>query len=218
MATDVTQVRRFATGLDVPNPAFNEHERADCAPRSTLGDGSINSGDVVQARRYATGLDTLTDGGGPSTRSIVTAGLSELIDIFSRYASDREIRIGKAEYFESTITVPVELTAVGDEAAVSFTLEYDASLMWNPRVLRGGSLSEDAVLTVNLDESGRIRVLVDSAAALVVAKGSTILVVATFDVVTNADRPVAGSFSGKIAANSVSDAEGNLVVGRTGSE
>ncbi len=58
VATDVTQIRRFATGLDTP--VGSEGQRADCAPRQSLGDGIINAGDVIQARRYATGLDPLT--------------------------------------------------------------------------------------------------------------------------------------------------------------
>ena len=66
LATDVTQLRRFATGLDTPNPAVNEAQRADCAPRATFGDGVINSSDVIQGRRYATGLDPLTPSQGPS--------------------------------------------------------------------------------------------------------------------------------------------------------
>lgn len=67
LSTDITQLRRFATGLDTPNVGTNEFQRADCAPRSTSGDGIINSSDVIQGRRYATGLDPLTGSGGPTT-------------------------------------------------------------------------------------------------------------------------------------------------------
>ncbi len=207
-------MRRFATGLDTPNPAFNEQQRADCAPRSTLGDGSINSGDVVQTRRYATGLDPLTDGGGPTAPSIMPERLSALIDAFSGYASDREVRIGTAEYVRSTVSIPVDMTTVGDEAAVSFTLEYDASLMSNPRISLSDGLSEDAILTVNLNESGRIGVLVDSATALAMAKGTTRLVVVTFDVVSEANGLGAVSFGDTIAAKSVSNSFGNSLAVR----
>ncbi|MEQ1645057.1 MAG: hypothetical protein ABL959_16525, partial [Pyrinomonadaceae bacterium] len=64
--TDVVQTRRFATGLDTINPAVNELQRADCAPRATFGDNQVNSGDVVQTRRYAASLDPLTSSGGPT--------------------------------------------------------------------------------------------------------------------------------------------------------
>ncbi len=38
LSTDVTQIRRFAAGLDFVSPATNEFQRADSAPRSTSGD------------------------------------------------------------------------------------------------------------------------------------------------------------------------------------
>ena len=207
-------MRRFATGLDTPNPAFNEQQRADCAPRSTLGDGSINSGDVVQTRRYATGLDPLTEAGGPTAPSIIPESLSALVEAFSGYTAGREIRIGKAEYVETTMSIPVEMTTVGDEAAVSFTLEYDASLISNPRVSPGDSISEDAILTVNLNERGRIGVLVDSATSLVMSKGTTRLIVVTFDVVSEASDIGEVSFGDATAARSVSNSFGNSLAVR----
>ena len=65
-ALDVVQIRRFAAGLDTPDPASNEFQRADSSPRATFGDGVIDAADVVQARRYATGLDPLTPAAGPA--------------------------------------------------------------------------------------------------------------------------------------------------------
>ncbi len=66
ITTDVVQMRRFAAGLDTPDPTSNEFQRSDSSPRATFGDGIIDSTDVVQARRYATGLDPLTPAGGPA--------------------------------------------------------------------------------------------------------------------------------------------------------
>ncbi|MFZ1699482.1 MAG: LamG domain-containing protein [Pyrinomonadaceae bacterium] len=63
---DVIQMRRFATGLDMPSVDPNEFQRADTAPRATFGDGVINAGDVIQARRYATALDPATPAAGPT--------------------------------------------------------------------------------------------------------------------------------------------------------
>jgi len=53
-------------GLDVPTNG-SEFQRADCAPRSTLGDGAITIADWVQVGRYMTGLDPLTPAGGPTS-------------------------------------------------------------------------------------------------------------------------------------------------------
>lgn len=61
---DWTQLGRFASGLDVVT-AGNEYQRADCAPRATLGDGRITLTDWVQAGRYAAALDSPTGAGGP---------------------------------------------------------------------------------------------------------------------------------------------------------
>ena len=97
----------------------------------------------------------------------------------------------------------------GDEAAVSFTLEYDSARFANPKVVLGELSGDDTVLTVNTNETGRIAVLVDSATALVTAKGAARIVVVTFDLVSDADGFGTVSFSDAIAAKSVSDGAGN---------
>jgi hypothetical protein len=68
---DWVQVGRFAAGLDVAGEG-TEFQRADCAPRETLGDGKITIADWVQAGRYAAGLDPPAPAGGP-TRPISSA-------------------------------------------------------------------------------------------------------------------------------------------------
>ncbi len=64
-AGDITQVRRFVAGLDLPYLS-NEFQRLDSAPLNSQGDGFVNAGDVTQARRYAAGLDTVQAAGGPT--------------------------------------------------------------------------------------------------------------------------------------------------------
>jgi hypothetical protein len=56
---------RYVAGLDYPTNA-SEFQRADCAPRATLGDGAITIIDWVQVGRYMAGLDPLTPAGGPT--------------------------------------------------------------------------------------------------------------------------------------------------------
>ena len=58
--------------------------------------------------------------------------------------------------------MPVEITALSDEMAIGFTLEYNAATLSNPRVGLGEAAPDGAILTVNYDETGRIGILVDS--------------------------------------------------------
>jgi hypothetical protein len=63
--TDWVQVGKFVAGLDTAAPG-NEYQRADCAPRTGLGDGRISIIDWTQAGRYAAALDPATPAGGPT--------------------------------------------------------------------------------------------------------------------------------------------------------
>lgn len=47
---DFTQVGNFVAGIDTVNPNYNEFERADCAPRGSKGDGSLDVTDFTQAK------------------------------------------------------------------------------------------------------------------------------------------------------------------------
>ena len=209
---DVIQMRRFVAGLDIISAAPNEFQRADAAPRPSLGDGAITSGDVVQGRRYVTGLDPPTDAGGPTVPAPVPPPVSDVLNDVYAYFFGREITIGRLGSTDGlTVSVPIEMEFSGDEAAASFTLEYDAARLTNPRVVLGDLSGDDTVLTVNTNETGRIAVLIDSATALVTAKGAARIVVITFDSVSDADGFGTVSFSDAIAAKSVSDGFGNAL-------
>jgi hypothetical protein len=93
----------------------------------------------------------------------------------------------------------------GFEAAVSFVLTYDAARFSNPRIELGDAIGDDAVLTVNANDKGRIAVLVDSGTAWAAAERAKSIVVVTFDVVGDEVVP----FGGAISEISVSDAFGN---------
>lgn len=212
---DVVIVRRFVTGLDTPNETTNEFQRADAAPRTSLGDAAITSGDVVQARRYATGLDPLTEAGGPTAPPLVPVGLAEAIDQVYAYPSGREVRFGAASYaISSKITVPIEMTAYGDEVAVSFTLEYDASKLQNPQVVMSDAFGENAVLTVNDVESGRIGILIDSTETITASAMPRRIISVTFNV---RNGNVGESFvriTGSLAPKSLSDQTGRKPTAR----
>jgi hypothetical protein len=113
--TDWVLEGRYAARLDYPTNA-TEFQRADCAPRATLGDGLITVTDWVQAGRYAAALDPLTVVGGPSTEggggAVQAAG-----------GEDREISVtnGMLLPSQTTAAVGVQLKAVGDENALGFS-------------------------------------------------------------------------------------------------
>ena len=66
---DVILVRRFFNGTSTPDPATNEFQRADSAPRATSGDGIIGSNDIIQTRRYQNGTDPIQNASGPTEGS-----------------------------------------------------------------------------------------------------------------------------------------------------
>ncbi|MGH9798848.1 MAG: carboxypeptidase-like regulatory domain-containing protein, partial [Blastocatellia bacterium] len=65
---DFTQVGRFVAGLNTPDQ-LNEYQRADCAPRVSLGNGVLSVSDYTQAGRYAAGIDVVNPAGGPAGQS-----------------------------------------------------------------------------------------------------------------------------------------------------
>jgi len=210
LSTDVTQLRRFATGLDTLNPAVNEGQRADCAPRATFGDNIVNSGDVVQGRRYATGLDPLTPAAGPMVTSIVAESVFGWFDDLYAYLFGRELRVGSVKANDGVrVTVPIELVSYGNESALSFTLEYEADELSRPRVELGDLAAPDSVLTVNSNEPGRIGILIDSAESIKASASARPVVLVTFDVSADAKGGTPIFLTGSLASQSLSDPDGN---------
>ncbi|HMZ20891.1 MAG TPA: CARDB domain-containing protein [Blastocatellia bacterium] len=123
---DWVQVGRFVTGVETPEEG-GEYQRADCAPRATLGDGKLTIADWVQAGRYASGLDPLTPAGGPTKPS--GAFVTESTDVAAGTVM-RSLRIENATFQRGQVgTLAIEMDAQGSENAVSFTLNYDAALL-----------------------------------------------------------------------------------------
>ncbi|MBK6725338.1 MAG: right-handed parallel beta-helix repeat-containing protein [Acidobacteria bacterium] len=215
LSTDITQMRRFVSGLDTPNPATNEAQRIDCAPRSTFGDGIVNSSDVVQGRRYVSGLDVITPAGGPANRG---GSVPESIFVPNRDSGgdlfQRELSIGVPEFRRSTVIVPIELTSQGNEVAMSFTLEYDQTVLANPRITLGKFAPAGSTLTVNTNEPGRIGILIDSANAMTASAMPRPLLNVTFEAIRDGSVTGAVSFTDSLTAKGISDAAGNSLTTR----
>src|SRR5262245_60481656 len=68
-------IGRFVDGLETPS-AGSEFQRADIAPRDTLGDGLLDIRDWVQAGRCVAGLDPVVPAGGPTGPSNFAVSLA----------------------------------------------------------------------------------------------------------------------------------------------
>ncbi len=215
--SDWVQVGRFVAGLD-PVTSGSEFQRADTAPRNTLGDGQLDISDWVQAGRYVAGLDPIAPAGGPTAPSsgVMAQGLSaEAVVAETR----RIIRLvpGKLIRGQQT-TVAVELEALGDENALAFGLSFDPaqlSFVSAAAPLRG------ATLIVNSQQaaSGRLGLLLALPTGQAFAAGLHQLVTLTFAVAIDSptDRAEIG-FAGGTVANTVVDLNANKLAANWSAE
>ncbi len=136
---DYRQIALMWRGLSGPLSRA-EFQRADCAPRQTKGDGQIELDDYIQAGRYFTQRDPLSEAGGPDTP---TPLLPEVFDyrqgvltaLVETVLQQRTIRMGQATVnANGTVSVPLELVALGMEHSLSLSLNYDTNLLSNPVV------------------------------------------------------------------------------------
>ncbi len=127
VVSDWVQVGRFSISLDTP-AVGSEFQRADCAPRATLGDGKITVADWVQAGRYSVALDPMLPAGGPLAPAPFQPELNAAARIpIARRDVDRVVRALEGELQEGEVgTVQLELDTVGSENALAFTLTFDA--------------------------------------------------------------------------------------------
>ena len=126
---DWVQEGRFVAGVDIITNA-GEFQRADCAPRDSLGDGLITVADWVQAGRYYLGLDPPTAQGGPTgppSGSNVTTP-----QIGTRTGHDglpRTISIVPLTQGATSDSVMVQLVAQGGETALQFSVAFDPTAL-----------------------------------------------------------------------------------------
>jgi hypothetical protein len=159
--TDWVLVGRYVAQLDSPTNT-SEFQHADCAPRSTLGDGVLSLIDWVQAGRYAARLDELTLTGGPVGGSPNGSGVVAL-GAGTRKDGDipREIKVADSEIVPGLQgKVGVQLVSQGDENAIGFSLQFDPAVVTYVSAGAGAD-APAASLTVNDSQSaaGRIAVL-----------------------------------------------------------
>jgi len=158
--SDWVLVGRYAARLAYPTNG-SEFQRADCAPRETLGDGAITVIDWVQAGRYAAGLDPMTVAGGPTNESVGSIPGASTSVMHKLGGSSRELLVTSGLLFSGQTTAAgVDLVAQGNENALGFSLGFDPTLL----SFSGASLGANAAgATVNINTnqtaSGRLGVV-----------------------------------------------------------
>lgn len=133
---DWTQVGNFAAGVDSPADG-SEFQRADCAPKNTSGDGRLSIADWVMAGRYATGLEAPVAAGGPSAPISSLVSVEKEVDEFytqrlaeSEQQQTRAIRVIPTTFDRGqSNTLTVELSSLGNENAIGFSLNFDVTQM-----------------------------------------------------------------------------------------
>ncbi len=208
---DIQQIRLFAVGTGLPYQS-NEFQRADCSPRSTMGDGFVDGEDVQQARRYAVGTDSNQLAGGPAARPAAAEFTSEnkaldalfnasplngksLDSLPSSRVIDRSIEKASAAPAAfridnqntgagQTLTVPIRVDTVGNEAGYTFSIAYDSTRLTNPQVAIGNGGGD---VVFNANNPGQIGFSVTSFPGGTIAAGNNIILVnVTFTVAANA--------------------------------
>lgn len=172
--TDWVQIGRFLAGLEVPANG-SEFQRADVAPRETLGDGQITLSDWVQAGRYIAGLDPPALAGGP------TAPVSK----FNTRTMNVRLAV-KAAAPALTVAsdgsqVSVNLNASGEENALSFSLKFDPK-QWRFVAAQAGRNARQAAVIANSTElkQGRVGILLALPSGQTLSAGEGEIVVLQF--------------------------------------
>lgn len=153
--TDWVQIGRFVAGLDTVNPVANsgEFQRADCAPRDTLGDGRITLADWVQAGRYVAGVDTPAIAGGPTapTASITADCGLQIANCELRPTADAGASYAGFTAKGNGSFLSVKIKGEGNKNALSFSLDFDPN-EWRFVSARPGRDARQATIIVNQNE------------------------------------------------------------------
>jgi hypothetical protein len=200
---DWLMLGRYAARLDYPTNA-SEFQRADCAPRATLGDGAIKVTDWVQAGRYAAGFETLTPAGGP-TNEQVTAGPSPSA---TRLLASSDATVVQGQ----STSVSVTLTAQGNENALGFSLSFDPALVTFTSAALGAGGS-GATLYVNSSQaaSGRLGFALAVSTGAVFPAGTKELIRVTFQAAPAGSGGFSAAFGDLPVPREVSDAGANAL-------
>jgi hypothetical protein len=184
--SDWVQTGRFSAGLDTPNPPC-EFQRADSAPRGSLGNGAITVSDWVQAGRYAAGLDPVTPIGGPTGPPLAPEKLAPGPSVEAE--SERIIRVVGDPFSagQQVGSIAIEMDSQGDENALGFSVTFDpAKLSYVSAVAGSGAAGTSMNVNATQAAAGRVGVAMSHPAGASFTAGTKQLVVVTFNVASGA--------------------------------
>ncbi|HKZ03624.1 MAG TPA: DUF4214 domain-containing protein, partial [Pyrinomonadaceae bacterium] len=213
---DWVQVGRFSSGLDTAN-AGSEFQRADCAPRATLGNDSISIADWVQAGRYASGLDFVFAAGGPTGAPSPPQTQAAMVTTDRAKGTESELAESTKVNLVSTVmpvgqnsSVSIEFDALGNENAFGFSLMFDPAKL---SFVSAEKSSEASVATLNVNKleatKGRVGIALALPAGRTFALGKHQLVVLTFAVPADGSEPGAIFFTDQPIGREVVDLNAN---------
>lgn len=161
LLNDWIQIGRFVAGLDtVPNAAV--FQRADCAPRATLGDGYLTVSDWVQAGRYGAALDPVTIVGGP-TQDLgggTTFKLPAPVSPSPMFTSRTLTVIGGAAQAGLPYPASLQLAAQGNENGLEFSVAFiPSSFSFVNATLGSGATNATLMLNTNQLAYGKLGVV-----------------------------------------------------------
>ena len=189
---DWAQIGRFTAGIDTTSSG-SEFQRADCAPKGTLGGGSLTIADWVQAGRYASGLDQVVPAGGPTgaAAASLTAGTNNK-SAMTALAPTTRVRLVETEAsraMERRLSLEVE--AQGNENALGFSLLYDPDRISFIEVEKSQTFGE-AILNVNSKEAeqGRVGITLALPAGRTFGPGTHQVLMISFKSPTSGGEPI----------------------------
>jgi hypothetical protein len=165
-ANDVTVIRRFVLGLAAPDVPSGQFRRADVSPVASGGDGAVDASDVTVVRLYAIGAlpPTLAAGpGGPTSTRPDDEG--EGLELNRPTAVGRIVKaVNTLGISGQQVIVQFQLDSQGDEASLSFTVNFDPTKLAYVSAAAGTQVPAGTVPNLNTSQvaQGRLGVLLDS--------------------------------------------------------
>jgi hypothetical protein len=213
LTDDLVQLRNFVLGIGTAAtgacPA-NQFQRAD-----TNNNGFLDSGDVTIVRQMILGnVPNNTPATGPTTPNAPRADRSA-----GELEAGREDNVGRIVRVVNTagvagqqVIVPVQLDSQGDEASLSFTLNFDPTRLTYVTAIAGNGVPANTNLSLNTSQTaqGRLGVLLDSTNTY--AAGTRQILLVTFTAAANqssSTTPV--TFSSTPTIQTTSNAQGGLL-------
>ncbi len=205
---DWVKVGRLVLGLDaVTSPGV--FQRADCAPRSTFGDGALTVADWVQAGRYASGVDPLTVSAGPmgaiTATNVVFPNPARILQLVSTNGVRGQV-----------CQMSVQLTALGNENALGFSLAFDpAQLNYAGITLGKGATHANLMVNDRQAVNGSLGILLAQPTGTTFSAGLGEVAKVNFVVASGAANSVTVGFANTPCPPGTTDSQAQLSLGTT---